>query len=489
MIFSIKRCQFGVLLAAAFSTLTFDVPAAALPAESDAPERPRVLVLTDMGADPDDEQSLVRLLLYANQIDIEGLVATTSCWHQNSIRPDFIATILNAYEKVQPNLLRHESGYPTADLLRTKVKNGLPKYGMSGVGEGMDSEGSDWIIQALERDDDRPLWISVWGGPNTLAQALHKINRTKSAAEAKRLIAKLRVYTISDQDDSGAWMRRTFPDLFYIVTPGDDYGQSTWVGINNVHDGIDNTTVSNPWFAENIQQGHGPLGAVYPDVSWGFEGDTPAFLGVIPNGLNVMDQPNWGGWGGRYELSIPDFDTIGEGGSIVEREPVTRPIWTNASDTYTPYLPSTYKRSVEKHAQSFTGNQVTLWRWRDDFQNDFAARMDWCTQSYAEANHPPVPHLNHSDRLTVKSGEGVTLDAYGSSDPDGDSISYLWFNYPEAGTYNQLISTGGAENFDRFRFTAPKVDKEVTVHFILKLTDKGSPALTRYKRVIVTVTP
>ncbi len=450
---------------------------------------PRVIVLTDMGADPDDEQSLVRLLLYANQLDIEGLVATTSCWQQNTIRPDFIHTILNAYEKVQPNLLQHEPGYPTADALRARLKHGIPAYGMNGVGEDKDSEGSDWIIQQLEKNDDRPLWISIWGGANTLAQALHKIERTKSPEEVKRLVAKLRVYTISDQDDSGAWMRRTFPDLFYIVTPGDDYGQATWIAINSVHDGIDNTTVSNPWLAQHIQQGHGPLGAAYPDVAWGMEGDTPAYLGLIPNGLNVPDRPDWGGWGGRYELSIPPFESIGEGVSIVEREPVSRPIWTNASDTFRPYQPGPHGRAVRKADRTFTGNAVTLWRWRDDFQHDFAARMDWCVRPYAEANHPPVPHLNHPERLTVKSGQGVTLDAYGSRDPDGDSISYLWFHYPEAGTHDELVTTGGAENVDRYSFTAPTVAEEVTLHFILRVTDKGTPTLSRYQRIIITVTP
>jgi hypothetical protein len=318
---------------------------------------------------------------------------------------------------------------------------------------------------------------------------LFKIEKTKSAEEASRLISKLRVHTISDQDDSGSWMRKTFPDLFYIVTPGDDYGQSVWIAINNVYEGIDNHTVSNAWLANNIQQGHGHLGAAYPDVAWAMEGDTPAFLGLIPNGLNVPEKPNWGGWGGRYELIIPDFEMIKDGSSVVVPEPETRPIWTNASDTFTPYLPGEYKRSVKKSDESFSGSQVTLWRWRDDFQNDFAARMDWCTKSYDEANHPPVPHLNHPDEITVKSGQGFTLDAYGSSDPDGDSFSYLWFHYPEAGTYHEPISIGGAENVDRVHYTAPTADKKVTAHFILKLTDKGSPQLSRYKRVIVTVLP
>ncbi len=478
------RRRIGLLLSVALATLlALGSPLGAIAG------KPRVLVLTDMGADPDDEQSLVRLLLYSNQMDIAGIVATTSCWQQNNIRPDFIATILNAYEKVQPNLLKHEPGFPTADVLRPVVKRGLPQYGMTGVGEDKDSEGSDWIIKLLEKDDARPLWISVWGGANTLAQALHKINRTKTPEQAKQLIAKLRVYTISDQDDSGAWMRKNFPNLFYIVTPGDVYGRATWIAINNTYEGIDNFSISNPWLAANIQQGHGPLGAVYPDVAWGMEGDTPAYLGLIPNGLNVPDRPDWGGWGGRYELSIPAFETMKDESSVVVPEPVTRPIWTNASDTYTPYLPNAQKRAVKKSEKTFTGNHVTLWRWRDDFQNDFAARMDWTTKAYAEANHPPVPHLNHPDRITVKSGQSINLDAYGSSDPDGDSISFLWFHYPEAGTWREPLVSGGAENADRFSLTAPKVTKPETLHFILRLTDKGTPALTRYARVIVTVVP
>lgn len=454
-----------------------------------ARQRVRLIVLTDMGADPDDEQSLVRLLLYSNRIDIKGIVATTSCWQRNSIRPDFIKNILAAYDKVQANLLNHESGYPTAAALGKVTKKGIAKYGMQGVGDDMDSEGSDLIVQELEKDDDRPLWISVWGGPNVLAQALFKLKRTKSKEELNRLIAKLRVYTISDQDDSAMWLRKTFPDLFYIVSPGDDYGPATWLGIKNTYDGINNESVSNEWIAENIQQGHGPLGAVYPDVSWGMEGDTPAFLGLISNGLNTPEHPNWGGWGGRYELSKPSFDGVKDGSSIVVPEPETRPIWTNATDTYFPYLSSKFDRPIKRSEKSFTGNQVTVWRWRSDFQNDFAARMDWCLKGRSEANHAPVITLNHSESITVKSGQSISFDAFGSGDPDGDSISFLWFHYPEAGTWKKPIAANGAENFDRFRATAPKVQKEETAHFILKVTDKGSPPLCSYKRLIVKIKP
>ncbi len=449
----------------------------------------RVIILSDIEADPDDTQSFVRLLLYANEIDIKGMVATTSCWHQNSVEPQSIVKIIQAYGKVHENLVRHDAAYPGEEDLLKLVKKGPPVYGMQGVIDGKYSEGADWILEVLEEEDERPLWISVWGGVNTLAQALQKIQHTKSKKEAKRLISKLRVYTISDQDDSGIWIRNNFPDLFYIVSPGDNYGSATWTGINSFVNGINNSTISNSWIARNIQQGHGLLGAEYPDVAWGVEGDTPSWLALIPNGLNTPEHPEWGGWGGRYELYKPDFSKTKKGGSVVEIAPETREIWTNAYDTYTPYGHSEYGRAVRKDTVSFTGYKVTLWRWRDDFQNDFAARMDWCLQSFEDANHPPVPLLAGPEQLIVKSGESFSLDASGSTDPDGDNLSFLWFNYPEAGSYKKSVPIGGAENAHGLYMTAPEVEKEETIHVILKVTDKGTPALSRYKRIIVTVLP
>jgi hypothetical protein len=449
----------------------------------------RVIILTDIEADPDDAQSLVRLLLYSNQIDIKGLIATTSCWHKTNVNPESIDKVIRAYGEVHHNLIKHEPGFPSAEALLKLVKRGLPKYGMLGVGDGKDSQGSDWILKALEEDDERPLWISVWGGVNTLAQALHKMKDTKSEKEAKKIIAKLRVYTISDQDDSGIWIRNNFPELFYIVSPGDDYGSATWSSINTFVKGINNETMSNTWLSHNIQQGHGPLGAAYPDVAWGMEGDTPAFLSLIPNGLNNAEHPEWGGWGGRYELYKPDFSLTKEGGSDVQIAPETSEIWTNAIDNYTPYIHKEYGRAVGKDTTAFTGYKETLWRWRDDFQNDFAARMDWCIKSYQEANHPPVPVLGHPDQITVKSGEGFGLDASGSTDPDGDHLSFLWFDYPEAGSYKKILNIGGAENAHGLFLTAPKVEKEETIHIILKVTDKGTPALSRYKRIILKILP
>jgi hypothetical protein len=451
---------------------------------SQVENKPRVIVLTDIEADPDDTQSLIRFLLYSNQFDVEGLVATTSIHQKTRVAAEGILKVLEAYGKVQANLLKHEQGYPSKDELKAKVKRGLAVYGMEGVGEEKDSEGSDWIVKALEKRDDRPLWISVWGGPNTLAQALWKIRKTKPAAAATMLYKKLRVYTISDQDDSGPWIRRNFPDVSFIVTPGYNYTKATWLGIAFPWPGSNTEIVSNEWLAKNIQQGHGPLGAAYPDVAYGMEGDTPAFLNLISNGLNDSEHPNYGGWGGRYELYLPKFEDSNQGPFRRENwpkdEPETRPIWTNANDSLV--------SAMDK--KSYVGNRETIWRWRTEFQNDFAARMLWTTKEFNESNHPPVPKLAHADHFTVKSGQHFHLNADGTTDPDGDSMSYLWFQYREAGTYNGNVNIRPySPNLYDLPVTAPVVSSEKIIHFILKVSDKGIPALTRYKRVIVTVMP
>lgn len=444
----------------------------------------RVVVLTDIEADPDDAQSLVRFLLYSNQWDVEGLIATTSIHQKARVAPESIDKILQAYNKVQPNLLKHEKGYLTYEQLKPKVKKGLPVYGMEGVGEGKDSQGSDWIVQVLSKPDDRPIWFCVWGGPNTLAQALWKIRATKSAADAERIYKKIRVYTISDQDDSGPWIRKTFPDVFFVVTPGYNYSYATWIGLPFPTPGSNKEVVSNEWLAKNIQQGHGPLGATYPDVAYGMEGDTPSFLNLINNGLSDPEQPNLGGWGGRYELYLPEFRDSNAGRFRREGwpkdEPETRPIWTNANDSVFSAVDN----------QSYVTNQATIWRWREAIQNDFAARMDWCTKTFNEANHAPVAKLAHAEAFNVKSGEQFHLNADGSSDPDGDSMSFLWFQYKEAGTYKGNVSFRPyASNLYDLPVTAPQVTTPQTIHFILQVKDKGTPALVSYKRVIVTVLP
>ena len=190
-------------------------------------EKQRVVVMTDIANEPDDQMSMVRFLVYANQFDVEGLIATTSTWMKNKVRPDVIQMLVGAYDAVRPKLSQHQPGFPTASALSSVIVAGQPGYGMAAVGPDKMSPGAELIIRAAERSDPRPLWVLAWGGTNTLAQALLHAKATKTAAELDALVAKLRVYTISDQDDAGPWLRREFPALHYIGIPstpdGDQY--------------------------------------------------------------------------------------------------------------------------------------------------------------------------------------------------------------------------------------------------------------------------
>jgi hypothetical protein len=449
-------------------------------------DKARVLVLTDIENEPDDAMSMVRFLTYCNQWDVEGLVATTSVHQQHRTAAWRIREIVEAYGKVRDNLLKHEKGYPTADYLLSVIKEGRPDYGMHAVGDTMNSVGSDLIIQAADRKDVRPLWVLVWGGPNCLAQALWKVRKTRSPEEVKKFVSKLRVYTISDQDDSGPWIRKSFPDLFYIASPGfhsyGGYHYATWTGISGDHfhgrfAGAEFTIVDNPWLDVNIRS-KGPLGAQYPQAKFLMEGDTPSFLYLIDNGLGSSEHPDWGSWGGRYELYQPRTEKW-------FLEPETRPLWTNAQD-------EVFGNDSSWH----TNNKATIWRWREAYQNDFAARMDWTIKPYNEANHPPVIKLKTAKSLTAKAGEKVLLSAEGTTDPDGNSLSYKWFYYSEPGTFTISTARTGdplkIDNADKANasFVIPeKFGRPGTMHIILAVTDNGKPALTRYQRVIVTVVP
>jgi hypothetical protein len=444
-------------------------------------EKTRVLILTDIENEPDDAQSLVRFLLYANMFDVEGIVATTSCWLRDKIADWRVHEIVDAYGKVRDQLERHEPGYPTHAALKAGIKRGKPVFGMQGVGEGQDSEGSDWIIQTVDRDDPRPLWIPIWGGANCLAQALWKVKATRSEEELRRFVEKIRVYTISDQDDSGPWMRATFPDLFYIVSPGyhenqgNAYFYATWSGISGERhykfpSGADTFIVSNAWVDLHIREGRGPLGAEYPHTAYIMEGDTPSFLYLIDNGLNVPERPDHGGWGGRYELYTPPYRKY-------HYYPETRPIWTDAEDMV--HAPD---------GKIHISNKASIWRWREAYQNDFAARMAWCVRSYEEANHPPAVALNHPNAIEAKQGESVVLDGSPTSDPDDDALRFRWWHYREPGSFKGVVSI---ENADQpiASLIAPKVNRPETLHLILEVSDNGTPALWRYQRVILTVNP
>lgn len=451
--------------------------------------KPRLFVLTDISNEPDDEESMVRLWVYANEFDFEGLVATTSTWLRNTTRVDLIHRQLAAYAQVRPNLLKHAPGFPSAESLRAVTAVGQPAYGLAAVGEGQSTAGSRLLLAAADKADERPLWVSVWGGANTLAQALADARRERPPAALKALISKLRVYTISDQDDSGPWLRREFPDLFYIVSPSGtdwkEYWRATWTGISGDRHYKNGPRhkfhlVDNPWLEENIIQQHGPLGALYPRLEYIMEGDTPSFLGLINNGLGWHVSPAYGGWGGRYVL----YHAYGE----------ARPIWTNNQDSR--------DTVTADNGQTECTDMATIWRWREHFQHDFAARMDWCVaDDFKQANHNPVAVLNGDTtkrvlEITAKPGETVTLSAEGTRDPDGDAIEVRWWIYPEASSLRDAkgrnfpedlkLSAGAGPSTS---LVAPTVKKSETIHVILEVADRGTPSLFACRRAVITVEP
>lgn len=450
-----------------------------------ASDKIRLFVLTDIGGDPDDQMSMVRLMVYTNHFDIEGLTATVQ--NNNDVEPEYIHKIVSAYGEVRDNLEKHESGFPSVDNLKACISQGLQLDGMDGVGEKKDSPGSELLIKAVDKEDERPLWVTVWGGPNVLAQALWKVRETRSPEHLAKFVSKLRVYAISDQDNSGPWIRKEFPSLFYIVTPGVNGGggfhHATWIAIggDKFHgrfDGADFSLVTNEWLDKNVRS-KGPLGAVYPHWQFMMEGDSPSILYLMNNGLNSPENPNWGGWGGRYELYTPKTEKW-------FLEPETRPIWTNVQDEV-----------LGTDGEWHTTNHATIWRWRSAYQNDFAARMDWTIKPYGKANHAPIVRLDHEEYIKAKPGERIELSATSSTDPDGDALSFEWFCYEEPGTRKMSNSATGVKH-EIYAFDQPKASITVktsrvmhpgtgTMHIILAVTDHGTPRLTRYKRVIIDV--
>jgi hypothetical protein len=295
---------------------------------------------------------------------------------------------------------------------------------MAAVGPNKMSAGAELIIQAAAKSDARPLWVLAWGGTNTLAQALLQAKATKAPAELEALVAKLRVYSISDQDDAGPWIRRECPELHYVVTPstqdGEQYYFATWTGISGDRfyrngPGADFTTFSDEWVNANIRA-KGPLGKLYPFPCCIHEGDTPSFL-AVDNGLASAMSPAFQ-WGGRWRQ--PSGETV--------------PFWTGAAavlgrDSSAIPSPAPWKSPSD---------QATVWRWRTAFQHDFAARMDWTIKDAGEANHNPKVVVNGrpgAEPLVLEAtvGTPVTLDAAGPTDPDGNALTYTWFFYPEAG--------------------------------------------------------
>ncbi len=207
---------------------------------------------------------------------------------------------------------------------------------------------------------------------------------------------------------------------------------------------------------------HGPLGARYP-TNTGLpqkEGDSMSFLYLVPTGMNDPMQPTWGSWAGRYGRN--------------EKDAPRAHFWANQRDRW----------------QGTTHSDNTLKRWAVHLQNDFRARLDWCLAPLKKANHPPVPNCQGDNSAKIlfadaPVGKPFRLTAAGTTDPDGDRLSYRWYVYPEAGTYAGQPAIADSTS-SQATLEVPADAAGRTIHVILEVTDHGQPALTRYRRIVVT---
>jgi len=411
---------------------------------------------------------MIRLMLYSNEFEVEGLIATAAGvpgeLKTAITKPELIRAIVEAYGKVRPNLLLHRPDYPEAKYLFDRIRSGNPNRGQKFVGAEHDTDGSRHLIAVVDRDDPRRVNVSIWGGQTDLAQALWRVRKDRTPEELRRFLGRLRIYDINDQDGLAGWITTNFPELFYVLAscqPGRDKREGAYRGM---YLGGDESLTSRAWIDANVRTGRGPLGALYPTQTWTApnphsclkEGDTPSWFYFLPIGLGDPAHPEWGGWGGRFR-----------------RE---------KTGTF---------RDAKDSVERLTDARSTVSRWRPAFQADFAARMQWCVNSVKETNHPPVVVLNGDQSLAamgmkVRPGEAVKLSAAGSTDPDGDTLAFRWFIYYEAGNYSRdmPITNPTAETAS---LTAPIDAVGKDLHVILAVTDSRTPALTRYRRAIVHV--
>ncbi|MFC1541325.1 DUF1593 domain-containing protein [Candidatus Latescibacterota bacterium] len=242
---------------------------------------------------------MVRFLLYANEFDVEALIASSATF-VNIAKKQNILDVLDLYDQVDENLRKHDPRYPTADYLKSVTFQGLTgtwgKSVSNNIGASKDSEASNAIISIVDKLDPRPVWFCVWGDCSNIAQAIWKVQNTRSDTELETFLSKIRIHQIAYQDDTIDWLLQNFPNLFII------YSKTTYQGMFGGSDPISNLA----WVNENIRQNHGPLGAVYPPAGMGCpgvcEGDSPSFMHLVSavRGLNNPEDPTQPSWGGQF---------------------------------------------------------------------------------------------------------------------------------------------------------------------------------------------
>ena len=369
---------------------------------------------------------------------------------------EWIEETISAYDEVRPNLLLHMSGWPEAGQLLGVLKSGnMSDMGLDGVGEGKDTPGSSHIVQQLLCDDARPVWVLAWGGLDDLAQALYHI-KAYNNDQLPGVIAKTHIFTMQLQDvdnaddphnpkESGWWILRNFPGIFMIHS-------YQFMAINEQHGPhpfSDHPLFSTQWLDTHVKTGHGPLGARYPQNRFA-EGDAVSFLYLVNSRLGDSNNPALGSWGGRYQNGVAD-------------QPLG--YYSDSADENDGWMP--------------------VWRWIPAIANDFAARMDYNVRDFAAANHRPHARLIEPLPGHVHPGEVIGLDASGSSDPDGNRLSYRFWHYKDGGTVQQPIVIAGSSG-PKASFTVPDEPGKI-LHIVLEVTDDGSPPLKDYISVVLSI--
>ncbi len=473
--------------------------------------QPRTIVTTD--GEVDDVDTFIRLLLYSNEFNIVGLVYSSSQWHYKGDgkgtkftsemdntakrygeRTDlrwpgttWMEEYIDKYRQVYPNLIKHARGYPAPDYLRSLVRIGNIDF----EGEmSRDTDGSDFIKNILLDNNPSPVYLQIWGGTNTVARALKSIeeqyrNTPNWSAVAKKVADKAIIYAVLDQDATyQTYIAPHWPTI-KVLYNSDQFWSFAYLWPRVVPAEL-RPYLGGNWFAEHIKFGHGPLLSAYylwgdgqkivgdPEHTHGdpaeakkyglnqydfiSEGDSPAFFYLIDVGLRSKEDVAYGGWGGRMVRSATNPNRWEDGKHVTDYDP-----YTQKQETAYPQT-----------------------RWIPVLQNDFAARADWCVKPYAKANHAPVVKLNQAKNLRVKPGQSVTLSG-SATDPDGDALTYRWWQYEEVDTYAGKVDIAKTDQA-KTSFVVPKdALPGNTIHLILEVTDAQAPRLTRYQRVIATV--
>lgn len=419
----------------------------------DVKQKPRVIVTTD--GEYDDQCSMIRFLLYSSEFDIQGIIFSSSKHHwkgnQNSpgykwLGIEWLDRQLDAYAGVFQNLKQHNPDFPTPEYLKSQVYEGNILF--EGDMENP-TPGSNHIVEVLLSSDQNPVWLLAWGGSNTIARALKSIqeNHPERMDEVSN---KVRLYLISQQDKTyQTYITKHWPQVRVLICNASTYGAIAYRWFDN-QTSDQQYFFNENWMKQNILENHGALCNLYKERNGRFrsEGDSPSFLHLIDVGLGNITQPEYGGWGGRFRRSSKE--------------------WRSSLDQ---------------------NNQSSLTHWIIAFQNDWAARADWCIKPVQEANHPP--EMLYHDSAIIKAGPGETIPLHVNNihDPDGDILKYRWWHYPEPGTFQGNIKLDKTNQKNALFTTPIETKNDGTVHVICEITDSGTPPLTRYQRIIIDIKP